>query len=113
MWIVGWSHEVRCSQRYRRSRVRFERGRCLFLGDGTAFGILAIAPCNFAVSIRRNQFAGRAINRVEESVAVGLRDQMFAAGIDYHGHLRRVPVMLVMLGELEMPVHLSGVGVER
>ena len=37
---------------------------------------------------------------------------MLASGVDDHRHLRRVPVVLVVFGELEIPVHLSRVGVE-
>jgi len=111
--IVGWSHEVGCPQRSRTNRVPLERRRCFFLRDGTPFGILGIAPCNLAVSISRNQFPGCPINRIEEPVTVGLRDQVLAAGIDHYRHLCGVPVVFVMLGELEMPVHLSRVGIER
>ncbi len=45
-------------------------------------------------------------------IAIGLRDQVLAAQIDRDGDLGGVPIVLVMLGELEMPAQLSGVGVE-
>src|SRR3984885_13312466 len=38
---------------------------------------------------------------------------MLAASLDHHWNLRRIPIMLVVLGELEIPVYGAGVGVQR
>ena len=38
---------------------------------------------------------------------------MLAAGIDHYRNLRGIPVMLVVFGELEIPVHLACVRIER
>ena len=93
--------------------MTLERRRSFFVRDGASFGIFRVAPGGLAVRIRRDQFAVRAIDHVEESVAVGLGDQMLTARVDHHRYLRRVPVVLVVLGELEIPVHLAGVGIQR
>src|ERR1700674_723946 len=37
---------------------------------------------------------------------------MFFALIDHDGNLRGVPIVFVMLGELEIPFELAGVGIE-
>ncbi len=86
-------------------------GEAFLVRDRTPLRIFRVAPRRLAVRIRREQLPVRAIDHVEESVAIGLRDQMLAAGIDHDRNLRRVPVVLVVLGELEVPVQLAGIGV--
>ena len=60
--------------------MSFERGRSVLVRYRAPLGILRVAPRRLAVGVRRNQFSRRAIEHVKKSVAVGLRDQMLAAG---------------------------------
>src|SRR5206468_11860342 len=59
-----------------------------------------------------DQLAGGAIQNVEEAIAIGLYDQVLVSCIEHHRDLRGVPVMLVVLGELEIPFQLAGIGIE-
>src|SRR5258708_559398 len=111
--VVSWCHEVCGAERAGANSVALERRRSLFLGYGTAFGVFCVAPRGLAVCVGRDQLAGSAIEDVKKSVAIGLRDEMLAASFDHDWNLRGVPVVLVVLGELKIPVELAGVGIER
>ena len=64
-----------------------------------------------------DHFAGDAIDRVEEAVAVGEHHDLARLSADRqlaeHRHLRRIPVVHVVRRELVVPAPLAGVGVER
>ncbi len=111
--IIGGWHEVRGAKRSGTDRVSFERGFCVLISDRPAISIFRVAPGRLSVGSRRDELAAGAIDYVEVSVAVGLGDQLLFIGIDQDWDLGRVPIMLVVLGELEVPVQLAGVGVER
>src|SRR5579863_236074 len=91
--------------------------RCVLVRDGPALGVFGVAPGLLAVRGGGNELSGGAIEQVEKSVAVGLRDEVFAAGLARRvyedRHLGGIPVVLVVFGELEIPVELAGVGIER
>ena len=42
-----------------------------------------------------------------------LDDQFPASGIDPNRNLGRVPTVFIVLGELEIPIELAGIGIER
>ena len=84
-------------------------GEASLFATGRPSASLVSLHVGLAVSGRRDQFSVRAIDDVEVSVAIRLRDQMLTARIDHHGNLGRIPVMLIVLGELEIPVDFPGI----
>src|SRR5262249_33685721 len=93
--------------------VSIKRGFCVLVGNRAAVGIFRIAPCGLAIGSRGDQFSVCAIDDVEVAITVGLGDQVLAVRVDEDGDLRSVPVVLVVLRELEVPVELAGVGIQR
>ena len=65
----------------------------------------------------RQQLAVGAVERVVEAVAVGEEQRLLAHAVDrrlgQHRHLRGIPVVGVVRGELVVPLEHAGVGVER
>src|SRR6266851_7670260 len=113
LWIVRRRHPVGGADGSGTHGVAFERGFGSLIRDWAPLRVLAVAPGDLAVRIRREQFAVGAIDDVKEAVAIGLRDEMLAAGVDHDGHLRSVPIVFVVFGVLKIPVQLAGIGVER
>src|SRR5579871_1513075 len=75
--IVSRRHEVGSTKRAGANGVARERGRRIFAGDGTSGGVFGIAPGLLAVGVGGNQLSIGAVEDVEKSVAVGLRNEMF------------------------------------
>ena len=65
----------------------------------------------------QQELAGQPIEHVEEAVAIAVEQQLarLAAerGVDEHRRLGRVPVVQVVRRELEVPLQLAGVRIER
>ncbi len=63
------------------------------------------------------EFAGLAVQQIVEAVAVGVGDELSPAAADFgvkeDWDVRRVPIVDVVRGELEVPFELAGVAVER
>src|SRR5271154_890331 len=85
--IEAWRHPVRGTQCSRANRSPLGRWRALIISDRAPFCIFAVAPSGSTIGIGQEQFARSAIQHVEETVAVGLSDQTFLAGIDHDGDL--------------------------
>ena len=103
LWIVRRRHPVRRARRSRAYAISVRRRRRVFGGNRPAIRILFSAPRNFRVTFREHQLSVRPVDYVKKSIAVCLRDQLFAAVVNHHRHLRCVVVMLVVLRELEIP----------
>ena len=85
---------------------------------GRPFASMPLAQLRFF----RNCFASsiwplRAIEHVEEAVAIGLDQQLawlpLPGGVDQHRRLLRIPVVDVVRRELEIPAQLPGLRFER
>ena len=76
-----------------------------------------LGPGRLDERLRDDHLSGDAIDRVEEAVAVREHHDLARLAVDRqiaeHRHLRRVPVVDVVRGELVVPLQLAGVRVER
>src|SRR5262249_1101274 len=61
----------------------------------------------------RKQPAVGPIENIEISIAIRLHDQVLVAAIDNDRDFGGIPIVLVVPGELEMPLELASVGIER
>ena len=70
----------------------------------------------FRERLGEKQLSVRAIEHVEESVAIGLDHQLarltLPVGVDQHRRFRGVPIPKIVRRELVIPLELSGLGVE-
>src|SRR5207249_11682335 len=105
--VKGWRHPVCRADCSGADSAPLRSWRAFFVGNWAALSILAATPGCLGVCAGGEQLASGAIQNVETSIAIGLRDQVLAAQIDRDGDLGGVPIVLVVLGELEMPVQLS------
>ena len=91
-------------------------GRLRRLDRPAAF-VESARPVHLHERRARQEPAGRAIEHVEEAVAIGpqhhLRRRAAPVHVDEHRHLHRVVVVAVVGRELVVPLQLAGVGVER
>src|SRR5215471_15501194 len=87
--------------------------RGFFALDRNAARVFRIAPGHTPVGSRGKKFSIGAINHVKKAVTVCLQDEMAVAVIHKHGNLRCIVIVLVVLGELEMPFQLAVVWIER
>ena len=79
---------------------------------------MPVAQFSFSINgVAAQELAGLAIEHVEEAVAVGLQHQLARLASDIRGPSAPGsswrPSPTVVGGELEMPLHLAGVGIER
>ena len=99
--------------------MRAFRGRLLIRGlDRLSVGTDSAGPRQVLDELSgQQQLPIRAIEDVEEPVAVGLHDQLaalaFPAGVDHHRRLCRVPVPEIVRGELVVPLQLAAGRIER
>ena len=75
-----------------------------------------LGPSEFRVRLGGKELSGGSIQHVIERIAIG-ESQQFARlaandAIDEHGYIRRVVIMRIVRSELEVPLQLSGVGVQ-
>ena len=110
--VVGGRIEIRGAQRSGTNGMARERRAGFLFSDGTAFRVFGVAPGLLTVGVGGDEFAGGAIQHIEETVAVGLQNEVLAAGIHEDGDLGCVPVVLVVFGELKIPVELAGIGIQ-
>ena len=86
--------------------------------DGAAALVETAGPVHVDERVAANELAGRAIEHVEKAVAIRPEHELAArsAGgrqVDEHGNLHGVVVVIVVRRELEVPLELARVGVER
>ena len=115
--IVGRRIEIRASAGIGARSRSFLRRHGARHQDGPSFRADALRPCLLHERLRQNHAPVRAIEHVEEAVAVGKQHRLPRLAVDgevgQHGHLRRIPVVDVVRRELKMPLDLAGVGIER
>ena len=74
-------------------------------------------PIHSGVRRSQEEFSVRAIERVEIAIAIGLHNRLhclpFDVEIDQHRIGHGVPIVRVMWRELEMPLELARVGIDR
>src|ERR1700680_1962416 len=83
--VESWRHPIGSAQRTGTPWASFRRRRTLLIRHRTPLSVLAVAPRDLAVRLRREQLSRRAIHNVEEPAAVRLRDQVFVAQINDPG----------------------------
>src|SRR5205823_12838800 len=90
-----------------------QRRRGFLALDRNAARVFRIAPSHFPIGSGGKKFSVAAVNHVEKTIAVRLHNEMPLAVVHKHGNLRGVVIVLVMLGEWEIPLELSRVRIER
>jgi len=114
--IVGGGIPIGRSSYGRTSDGAAHGGLGFFVDDGAAFRVEASGPSK-ALDERsaEEEFAVCAIEDVEETVAVGLEEELARLALEYfidqHKWLGGVPIPEVVGGELEVPFDLAGLGV--
>src|SRR5260370_42043183 len=78
LWIVGRRHPVGGADGSGTDGVALERGFGSLIRDRAPFGVLAVAPGDFAVRIGPEQFAVGAIDQRKKALPIGLADEMLA-----------------------------------
>ena len=111
--IVGRRHPIGGADRAWTNRHARQSWGSFFALEGHAACVFRIAPADFPVGSGREKFAVTAVNHVEKTVAVGLDDEMAIAVVHQHRNLRGVVIVLVVLGELEIPFQLARIRIER
>src|SRR5581483_1345592 len=85
---------------------------------GAAVGADAAGPGEFLdEGLGDQDFAGEAVEDVEEAVAIALQEELAGlaaeVGVDKDGRFGGIPIVEVVRGELVIPLELAGGGVER
>src|SRR5262249_30992795 len=82
----------------------------------SAIRIDALRPTHLRVRLRRQHLAIRTIERIEKTVPVCLNYRLDKAAVDIqvyqNGIADGVPIVHIVRSELEMPLQLTGIGIE-
>src|SRR5437879_2274125 len=114
---IACARPVGCALDVRKDEISFHARIGSFTDNRTPLGIEAISPCLFRVRPSGQKLARLPIQHVIEPVPIGLRQEFaFAAAelrIKEHQRFVGIPIVNVMRRELEIPLHLSVVWIER
>ena len=115
--IVGRRHPVGASPHSRALPVALRGGSGVGKHHGPPLGVDSRGPGDPRHRVGVEELSGLPVQDVVETVAIGLDQQLSGLALHFevqeHRNLVGVPVVDVVRRELEVPLHLAGVGVQR
>src|SRR5207249_2179358 len=78
-----------------------------------ALRVEARRPGLLSVWNAAEELTGRAVEDVIKTIPIRDRQQLASFGLEQNGHVRGIPIVQIVRGELKVPAEAAGGGVER